>query len=399
MQDRQRIRKQALVRALMAVVASVLVALGLLLLDGLFWPAAISAVVGGITVADWFLRQRGAVPVLVYHSVSDNAGWLPWARNTSVRIEVFRRHLRVLEKGGWNVMHSREIAHARRMGVPLPPRTVALQFDDGYLDNWVAAVPLLEKAGFPAVIFASTDFIDPSSGVRPNLWESGAVWEGYMNRDELRAVDANPLFEIASHGANHGRVPVNGPAVGTWQVEDWQAHAALLWAGTYHNKSHWFRETLSPALVGQDIPASDSALTGRALVKGSEETSARYHARVLAHLKRARNGLEHVLKRPVDFLCWPYDRVTPAARALAEEAGFALFTGGRGENRVDEDPTTQSRVHINDFSAGPAPIWVEALVFRARLGVAAGNYWWMPVAVLATRRRARHLPVPKGPGA
>ena len=48
---------------------------------------------------------------------------------------------------------------------------VVLTFDDGYLDNWVAVMPLLRKYGQKAIIFMSTDFIDPTSQSRPTLDE------------------------------------------------------------------------------------------------------------------------------------------------------------------------------------------------------------------------------------
>jgi peptidoglycan/xylan/chitin deacetylase (PgdA/CDA1 family) len=53
-------------------------------------------------------------------------------------------------------------------GRPLPPRAVAITFDDGYRDNLDVAAPLLEKLGLPATFFLVPGIL--SGDVRP-WWE------------------------------------------------------------------------------------------------------------------------------------------------------------------------------------------------------------------------------------
>ncbi len=361
------------------------------------WLAVIPFVVAAV-YAFRKLHQRAPVPVIVYHSVSPQPDWLPWGQNTSVRPEVFERHMQCLVRKGWTVYSTEAFQSARARGLTLPDKSVMVHLDDGYLDNWVAAVPILRRYGVPATIFVSADFIDPSEYVRATADEGGDAWQGYMNAAELRALEADPLIEIACHGADHARVPVSDRVVDEVTAENWRYHAPLFWGNTA-NKARWFEAAEPPAPVGTPIYLSDSALAAPAWSAQGGEGQNAYAARVRQSLIRARHTLRDVLGRDVDFLCWPYDRVTNTAASIAREVGFQTLTGGRGENREGEDPLLLSRTHINDYAAGPAPLWVEELVFRAKLGVAAGHYWWMPVTAWARRRRAGYLPEPKGPGA
>ena len=43
-----------------------------------------------------------------------------------------------------------------------------ITFDDGYLDNYQYAFPILRDLGLPAVVFLTTDFVD---GVHHFYWD------------------------------------------------------------------------------------------------------------------------------------------------------------------------------------------------------------------------------------
>ena len=391
MQDRRQSKRQRAIRSGFWIAFA---ALGLVFLT--VFPSWLVLFLSAVALAIGLrtLYDPGAVPVMVYHSVSDAPEWLPWANNISVRPNVFEAHLKVIKRNGWTVISSQDLLSARAGGSQLPKRAVVLNFDDGYLDNHVAAVPILRRHGMPATFFVLTDFIDQSQDIRPQLGSGASlIWDGYMNAAELRELDADPLFEVASHGTDHGRVAVAPGPVSHLTPGNWQRHAPWLWSQTRSNKANWYNAKDPDFPYGTPVPETDSALCAASWnAPDQRETEREMQDRVLESLTRARRSLSDLLGREITFFCWPFDRVTPVALELARKAGFTQFTGGRGENRVGEDPTVLSRVHVNDHSAGPnTPLWVEALVFRARLGVAAGAFWWLPVSWTAARLRSRRF--------
>jgi peptidoglycan/xylan/chitin deacetylase (PgdA/CDA1 family) len=44
-------------------------------------------------------------------------------------------------------------------GAPLPPNPIVVTFDDGYLDNYECALPILQKHGVPATFFMATHYL------------------------------------------------------------------------------------------------------------------------------------------------------------------------------------------------------------------------------------------------
>lgn len=345
------------------------------------------------------LRRPGGVPVLNYHSVSDDPSWLPWGWGLSVTTEAFDRHLTLLERWGYRVIRTRDLVEARRAGRAVPPRSVVIQFDDGYLDNWVGAFPILRRHGVPATIFVSLDFIDPGTELRPRLDEPDRAaelrWDGYLNLAELRALEDSGLVDVESHGTDHGRVAVGPEVVDILGPRNWRRHAWVQWAAMEGNKSAWYRGPEPPAVpLGSPVRRSAGALVARAWSEGEgREDPDAYVRRVAAALRRARSELSEKLGREVTVLCWPENLVTPRARELAAEAGFLATTAGRGENRVGEDPSVISRTYCGDRPLGFRWAAADALSLRAKLGLASGNdAWYLLLAPMnAMRETVRAL--------
>jgi len=93
--------------------------------------------------------------ILTYHRVLAAADPLRPGEMTERAFErqaaVLRRWFNVLPLGeGWR----------RTLQGDLPPRAVAITFDDGYADNAEIALPILERHGLTATFFVATGFLD-----------------------------------------------------------------------------------------------------------------------------------------------------------------------------------------------------------------------------------------------
>ncbi len=85
--------------------------------------------------------------VLIYHKINDHP-----ANLLSISTGLFRRQIQYLA-AHYNVVPLAEIAANVAEGKHFSPRTVAISFDDGYLDNYTNALPILAEFGLPATIF------------------------------------------------------------------------------------------------------------------------------------------------------------------------------------------------------------------------------------------------------
>ena len=107
--------------------------------------------IGGF--APFHLINRDKILILMYHRFGREAHpYKTSAAEFSAHLEYLKKHHRVLSLT--------EILEALENNRSLPPNSVAITIDDGYLDTFEIAFPILKKFKVPAVLFAVTDFLD-----------------------------------------------------------------------------------------------------------------------------------------------------------------------------------------------------------------------------------------------
>lgn len=135
------------------------------------------------------------VPVMMYHHVREPGPGL--ADAASLRFAVspveFEKQLDYLQAQGYSTIDTHALDHAIRTGVPLPPKSVMLTFDDGWETQFAIVYPLLKARGMVGVFFVHTGAIGDQPGASMS-W--GDVCQ--MEDDGM---------DIESHTVSHPSLP------------------------------------------------------------------------------------------------------------------------------------------------------------------------------------------------
>lgn len=136
------------------------------------------------------------LPILMYHRVAPTG--LTAMNRYRVTPEAFEEQLRYLRDAGFYSVAWEDWQSAMAVRRPLPGRAVAITFDDGYLDFFHYAWPLLKQYGFTATVFLVTEHVGGS-----NTWDAAYGEEiPLLGWSEIRQLQDEGV-EFGSHSATH----------------------------------------------------------------------------------------------------------------------------------------------------------------------------------------------------
>jgi peptidoglycan/xylan/chitin deacetylase (PgdA/CDA1 family) len=264
-------------------------------------------------------RFAKALPVLMYHHISPSPGMI------TVSPEHFAAQMAHLADAGYTTIGSAQLS-AYLAGEPLPKKSLMLTFDDGYLDNWVHAHPVLRAHGLTALCFLVTSWIGDGPA-------------------RANADSGTPLPPLLDHRA--GEVAIeNGAADRT--ILRWSEIEAMRKAGTFEFHSH----THSHVRWDQVSASADDKRAG--LARDLDDSRATLQAR---------------LGEVSDHLCWPQGYYDDDYLHVAGRAGYRHFyTCEPGSNypgnRTGTDTGTArsiTRLEVRDRPASwlASRLWVH----------------------------------------
>lgn len=142
--------------------------------------------------------------VLMYHMVREH---IDGAKFNKLRVkpDAFEEQISWLKSEGFHFVTMQEL---QENWGKHPEKTVAITFDDGYLDNLENAFPILEKYQAKATIYVVVDRHDRDwSTYKKAHHNSGELArEPKLNDDQVRQLANSGLVEIGSHTLTHANL-------------------------------------------------------------------------------------------------------------------------------------------------------------------------------------------------
>ena len=116
----------------------------------------------------------------------------------AVTAAAFKEQMKWLRDNDYRVIKLVDQINADTSLPSTSSRTVALTFDDGYLDNYSNAWPILDEFGFTATIFLVSNYVGETS-----TWREGAFSHApLLGWDQAREMSAAGIT-FGSHSATH----------------------------------------------------------------------------------------------------------------------------------------------------------------------------------------------------
>lgn len=123
------------------------------------------------------------IPVLMYHSIDFEKG-----NELRIPKDKFRLQMKYLKDNGFTTLTLNELYSYIVFDTNLPAKPIILTLDDGYVDNYTNALPVLKEFNFKATVFMITSCIDSD--------------KSYLTSNQLQEMDKAGM-DIESHTVSH----------------------------------------------------------------------------------------------------------------------------------------------------------------------------------------------------
>lgn len=326
-----------------------------------------------------------AVPVIYYHSVKYKSkdNWVhPYI---TMLLENFSKHLKLLHSLKMKTYFMDELYCHLKGEKKLPFNSLVVHFDDGYLDNYIFAYPLLKKYNIKATIWINPEFVsNDDNSLSPTLddyWNGKYslselnAYDGFLNWSEMRLMEKSGLVDIQSHTMTHTKYLVSDKIIDFVSPNtkiDW-----LYWNLFPEDKANFLTAPNHKIPLGHPIYESqkgnialkyeESGELTQELISyvkrnGSEkffkndswrrelfelsnslkqskkniykiESQEEYSERVNNELLKSKSIIETKLGKTVNHVCWPYGAWNEMIVKLAENCGY-LTSSMRGQKNI-----------------------------------------------------------------
>jgi peptidoglycan/xylan/chitin deacetylase (PgdA/CDA1 family) len=127
-------------------------------------------------------NDRG-ICILTYHCIG-------YEKNNGLKVpeQQFKQQMKYIKDNGYATITLDELSKFMLENKPIPQKSVVITFDDGYVDNYQYAYPILKEFNLKATVFVISKTIDKR--------------KGYMTSNQLKELQSNGI-DIQSHTLDH----------------------------------------------------------------------------------------------------------------------------------------------------------------------------------------------------
>jgi len=249
-----------------------------------------------------------------------------------------------------------ELSEALRSGKPLPERAVALTFDDGYIDNYEVAFPVLRQHKIPATFYVCPGLIDSNLG----FW-----WDEIyfcIRKTKKVAID---ISKLSAHASIVQDVKEDLRPIRTVAEKESVAQRIIVMAKRLPVQTirKLIADLTTVLEVSEKQPSSASGLMGWSHIKemanngmdiGSHTMTHPMMSQMSEHVLRkevqdSRGRLQDELGRSINGFVYPSGDYHAMARDVVRQAGhWYACTSESGFVTPSSDPYLLRRVNISD---------------------------------------------------
>jgi len=246
-----------------------------LFLTGIFPLLFVPAAAGVMEL--WAEMGNMLLPIIMYHEVKPNK-----SGKDAIQPWEFEADLKWLADNGYTTIVMADLIAYVRDGTPLPEKPIILSFDDGYYNNYVYVLPLLQQYSARIVLSLlgrnTDDFTE---------WPSESIDYAHVTWDQLNEMLDTGLVEVQNHSYN--------------------LHA-------YTSERH-------------------------GCMQNRGESDAAYAELLRADLQRLQDELAEHTGRTPDTFAYPYGKYGDLTDTVLRDMGFqATLTCDWGVNHITRDP-------------------------------------------------------------
>lgn len=132
------------------------------------------------------------IPILTYHFIANNPNPQDKARDSlSVSPDKFEEQMKYLSENGYTTISLDTLYAIFTNQTGRPTKAIVLTFDDGYIDFYTTAFPILKRFNIHAVAFIPTALI-------------GGGY--YMNWGQIKEIQSSGLITFEAHSVTHSNL-------------------------------------------------------------------------------------------------------------------------------------------------------------------------------------------------